>query len=329
MIFDKKIEINKMENAPRYDIVDSHLHYLDFTQDSDGLEALVEAMDESGVSEAVLFGMPMAKKWDYLMKERPLYYMSNDSRCYYYSGTDHILAHELLSAPEEIRKRFHPFCCGFDCTDKYAATQIERLLKMYPNFWCGIGELMSRHDDLTALTYGEGVHMDSPAFQMIYDLAADHDLPVLVHHNISPQFAERPLYEEELRRALEYNRKCRIIWAHVGVSRRIMMEDLLIIAGHLLHNNPNLYVDISWVFFEKYVRGDLMRKNVSTDIFADMWAAIIERYPDRFMIGTDKVGHWADYPHEIGKYYMLIDKLKPETAKKLCRENVLALLGRS
>ena len=329
MIFDKKIEIHKMENAPKYEIVDSHLHFLDFTQDSDGLGALVEAMDASGVSEAVLFGMPMAKKWDFLMKERPLYYMSNDSRCYYYSGTDHILAHELLSAPEEIRKRFHPFCCGFDCTDKYAATQIERLLKMYPDFWCGIGELMSRHDDLTALTYGEGLHMDSPAFHMIYDLAAEHDLPVLVHHNISPQFAEKPLYEEELMRALEYNRKCRIIWAHVGVSRRIMMDDLLIIAGHLLHDNPNLYVDISWVFFENYVRGDLLRKNVDTDIFADMWAAIIERYPDRFLIGSDKVGHWSDYPHEIGKYYMLLDKLKPETAKKLCRDNALALLGRS
>ena len=31
---------------------------------------------------------------------------------------------------------------------------------------------MSRHDDLTALTYGEGIHMDSPAFRMIYDLSA-------------------------------------------------------------------------------------------------------------------------------------------------------------
>ena len=58
-------------------------------------------------------------------------------------------------------------------------------------------------------------------------------------------------------------------------------------------------------------------------------AAIIERYPDRFMIGTDKVGHWTDYPHEIGKYYMLIDKLKPETAKKLCRESALVVLGKS
>ena len=168
--------------------------------------------------------------------------------------------------------------------------------------------------------------MDSPAFKMIYDLAADYDLPVLVHHNISPQNSDKPLYEDELIRALEHNRKCKIIWAHVGVSRRIVMDDLLILAGQLLHDNPNLYVDISWIFFENYVRGDLMRGNVNTDIFADMWAALIEKYPDRFMIGSDKVGHWADYPHEIEKYYMLLDKLKPETAEKLCRKNALSLI---
>ena len=326
MIYNRDIDICRMKTEPRYDIIDSHLHFLDFTQDSDGFPSLVRAMDAAGVSESVIFGMPMAKKWDYLMKEKPAYYLSNDSRCYYYSATDHILANELLSAPEEIRKRFHPFCCGFDCTDKYAATQIERLLKMYPGFWCGIGELMSRHDDLTALTYGEGIHMDSPAFRMIYDLAADHGLPVLVHHNISPQNAIKPLYEEELIRALEHNRKCRIIWAHVGVSRRIELEELLIIAGQLLHDHPNLYVDISWIFFENYIRGEMMHGNYEPEIFAEMWAALIEKYSDRFMIGSDKVGHWETYPDEIGKYYMLLDKLSPETAKKLCRENVLSLI---
>ena len=337
MIFDKKVDIKRPETDPRYDILDSHLHFLDFTQDSDGFPKLAEAMDACGVSEAVVFGMPMMKKWDYLMKDRPTYYMSNDSRCYYYSGTDYILANELLSQPEDIRKRFHPFCCGFDCTDKYAADQIERLLKMYPGFWCGIGELMSRHDDLTALTYGEGIHMDSPAFRMIYDLAADYDMPVLVHHNISPQNAEAPLYMDELSRALEHNRKCKIIWAHVGVSRRIEMEELLILAGNLLSSNPNLYVDISWIFFENYVRGDLMRPAARSGgrdtaeevgLYADMWALLIEKYSDRFMIGSDKVGHWADYPAEICKYYMLLDRLSPETAAKVCRENALSLIKR-
>jgi hypothetical protein len=53
-----------MTSEPRYEIIDSHLHFLDFTQDSDGLPSLVKAMDAAGVSESVLFGMPMVKKWD-------------------------------------------------------------------------------------------------------------------------------------------------------------------------------------------------------------------------------------------------------------------------
>ena len=69
-----------------------------------------------------------------------------------------------------------------------------------------------------------------------------------------------------------------------------------------------------------------MHGNYEPEIFAEMWAALIEKYSDRFMIGSDKVGHWETYPDEIGKYYMLLDKLSPETAKKLCRENVLSLI---
>lgn len=92
MIYDKDIKINATDKDLKYDVIDSHLHFLDFTQDSDGFPKLTEAMDLSGVSEAIVFGMPLVKKWDCFMKERPVYYMSDDSRCYYYSATDHILA---------------------------------------------------------------------------------------------------------------------------------------------------------------------------------------------------------------------------------------------
>ena len=64
MIYDKDIEIYSTNKELRYEIIDSHLHFLDFTQDSDGLPSLVKAMDAAGVSESVLFGMPMVKKWD-------------------------------------------------------------------------------------------------------------------------------------------------------------------------------------------------------------------------------------------------------------------------
>ena len=48
--------------------------------------------------------------------------------------------------------------------------------------------------------------------------------------------------------------------------------------------------------------------------------------PDRILIGTDKVGHWETYPQDIFKYYQLLDKLSPEIAQKICRDNALALV---
>ena len=110
------------------------------------------------------------------------------------------------------------------------------------------------------------------------------------------------------------------------MSRRINMEELMVIAGNLLHNNPNLYVDISWLVYENYIKGELFRIREEADIFADAWAVLIEKYSDRFMIGSDKVGHWSDYPQEIMKYYMLLDKLSPETAYKVCKGNALSLI---
>ena len=201
-------------------------------------------MDLSGVSRAVIFGLGIAKQWDEDTGRAPKYYLSNDSRCYY-SGTDFILAEELLAQPKEIRDRFLPFCCGVNCNDRFAAEHIRQLLRLYPNFWRGIGELMSRHDDLTALTYGEPPHLDHPAFKGIFDLGAEEGLPVLVHHNITAQSSEEVLYREELERALAHNRDCKVIWAHVGISRRVEIKHLTRIAAELLDAHPNLWIDIS------------------------------------------------------------------------------------
>jgi hypothetical protein len=56
---------------------------------------------------------------------------------------------------------------------------------------------------------------------------------------------------------------------------------------------------------------------------------LIEKYPDRFIIGTDKVGHFTDYPAEIFKYYAFLDALQPSTAKKLARDNLLSVLPKT
>ncbi|MCR4923125.1 MAG: twin-arginine translocation signal domain-containing protein [Lachnospiraceae bacterium] len=321
----EKIKIEAPKEKIRYDIIDNHLHYLDFLEHTDGFPALCEAMDMSGVSKAVIFGMGIAKQWDSSMPEAPSYYLSNDSRCYYYSATDFLLAEDLLAQPEKIRKRFFPFCCGFNCNDKFAADHVEQLLRLYPKFWSGIGEIMSRHDDLTALTYGEPPHIDGEGFLGIFDLAAKEGLPILVHHNITAQNTEKILYLEELNKALEYNKKCNIIWAHVGISRRVEVKNLIDIADKLLNRHKNLWIDISWLVYDYYFMDKFPNNYYDGDTLDD-WVDLIEKHPDRFLVGTDKVGHWATYPAEVVKYYKLLDRLKDKTADLIIKDNILSLV---
>ena len=49
---------------PKYPIVDGHLHFLNFVQETAGMDAFLKAMDDTGVTESVVIGMPVVKKWD-------------------------------------------------------------------------------------------------------------------------------------------------------------------------------------------------------------------------------------------------------------------------
>lgn len=301
-----------------YAIIDTHLHYVDFLQKTDGFEALAAKLDETNVPYAVVFGMAMAKEWDEDAPKEPSYYLSDDASCYFFTGTDYIMMEDYSRQPEEIQKRFFPFVCGANTNDRFAADHLRRVLETYPGQIYGIGELMSRHDDLTALTYGESPEANNPSFLAIYDLAAEYDIPVLIHHNIGPSTVDDPIYMGEMEEALAHNRKAKIIWAHTGISRRVLDSNHLENIERMLKKNKNLYVDISWVVWEDYINKDEDSLNA--------WAKLVEKYPDRFMIGSDKVGHWEGYENEILKYYPLIDRLSDETKTKITQTNILDLI---
>jgi len=303
----------------RYAIVDNHLHFFNFIQRTDGFENLIKAMDEAGVQKSVLFGMPLAKMWTEADPFQPTYYLDTDSRLYYYSATDFILAHELLRQPSKVQDRFFPFICGINPLDLNAADYIEMLLKMYPGFWKGIGEVLSRHDDLTALIYGEAPRADHPALMRVYQLAARYNLVVLIHHDISSARKREPIYLPELENALRQNPETKVIWAHAGISRRVNIPTLLADLRRVLSSYPNLYIDISWVVYS-----DCIAKDRSS--LAD-WAAFVEDFPDRVVIGSDKIAPWPAYVQEITKYYEFLDLLKPSTAGMVARGNILRLLG--
>ena len=282
------------------------------------MEALLKAMDDTGVAESVVLGMPLVKKWDEGDERRPTYYLENDSATYWYSATDFLVARAVLDLPKAKQARLHPFICGFNAADRNAVDHVERMLALYPNFWQGIGEVFLRHDDLTALTYGDVPRANSSAFGRLLDVAAARDLPVLVHTNIGPAWREQPDYLGEIESALRTHPKTRVIWAHAGISRRIVIANHTEILRRMLAQYSNLTVDLSWVIFEQEIApgGVLERK----------WVNLIEEYPGRFVIGSDVSAVFDQYKATLERYYVLLDALKQETARKVAHDNFLALL---
>src|SRR5205085_3544368 len=119
---------------PKYQIADAHVHFLNFVQETAGMDAFFKALDDTGVSDSVVLGMPLVKKWDEGDARRPTYYLENDSRTYWYSATDFLVARAVLDLPKEKQARLHPFICGFNSADRNAVDHVERMLALCPNF---------------------------------------------------------------------------------------------------------------------------------------------------------------------------------------------------
>ncbi len=130
--------VSDQKASIQYRINDAHLHYVDFLQNTDGIELLLKAMDQAGVEHAMLNGLAVVKKWDAIDPRKPLYYLADDSRTYWYSATDVLVARAVKSLPERDQRRFHPFICGFNPTDRNAIDHLRRMFEWYPDFWQGI-----------------------------------------------------------------------------------------------------------------------------------------------------------------------------------------------
>ncbi len=303
--------------------VDAHLHYVDFMQQSDGSGAMLAAMDKAGVEEAWLFGLPVVKKWQQDAPRRPRYYLGDEAPLYYYSATDDIVAGAVLALPEDQRRRLAPFISGFNPTDMNAARHVEALIQRYPGLWRGIGEGITRHDDLTALTAGETARANHPALMKVYRLAGRYDLPVLLHSNLTSLREETPIYLGELEDALKSNPDTRFVLAHAGTSggveeRQAPLATLNEIIRVLLERYDNLYVDLSWSVREHYLIEDGEPRPA--------WVALIRDHPDRFVLGSDVVGHFDSIGEILGEYRPLLDALPDPVAAKLKADNARALL---
>ena len=310
--------------AREYRYIDAHLHYVDFFQETEGTEKLFAAMDAARVDSAVLMGIPVMKKWHEDEPKRPRFYQGDDAPLYWYSATDVIVAEAVQAMPAAQRARVFPFLGGFNPNDKNATAHIERMLELYPGVWSGIGEVFTRHDDLTAMIEGETPRANNEAMQRIYRLAAEHDLPVLLHSNLTSVREREPLYLDELTEALDKHPETRFLWAHAGTSAELhraqgKLEFLRETLDRLLAEHDNLWIDLSWSVLDPYMLADDGTPRAA-------WIALIAKYPDRFVLGSDLVGHFDNLGDKLHAFDVVLDALPAETAEKLAHGNLRAIL---
>ena len=280
---------------------DAHFHLTNYVQKGLTAREYVKMM-ASTVKRSTLFGIPLQQTWSYFNSGNvaPTYYLQTDAPLYYYSFTDAMIAHEYLSLPPKDRARLDPMITGFNPTDMYAVDHIRRVLEMYPGVFSGIGEFSIHKEFVSGKVAGDTATLFNPALDRIFDFAGEVGMPVIFHCDIDVPFTKRtgpPLFYDQMRDILARHPKTTIIWAHTGLGRVVMPMPASASADQPDERPPthieliesilsdprfsNVYFDISWDELAKYAVAN-------PDVIARV-AAMFDKYPDRFLFGTDNV----------------------------------------
>lgn len=325
-----------------YPINDSHFHLTNYIQEGTDIKDFLKIMGKK-VQRVALFGIPLQQTWahsntgDYA----PEYYLQSDSPLYYYSFTDAYIATVYNALDEKDKQRFDPMITGFNPADMYGVDHIKRVLKTFPGVFSGIGEFTIHKEFVSAKVAGDVASLRNPALDRILDFAGEAGLLVIIHSDIDVPFQatkKDPVYLAQMKTLLERHPKTTIIWAHMGLGRvihpvagydiehgkkRSPGHLALIEAGLRDKRFNHVYFDISWDELAKYI--------VATPESITAVAKLINKYPHRFLFGTDKVAplNEDDYLKVFRQYQPLWEALTPETRKKVLQSNYITLFDRA
>jgi predicted TIM-barrel fold metal-dependent hydrolase len=305
---------------------DSHFHLTNYIQEGIDVHQFLKVMG-TRVGRSTLFGIPLQQQWSYGNSGdfAPNYYLASDAPLYYYSFTDAYIAMQYRSLTPEEQKRFDPMITGFNPTDMYAADHIRRVLKTFPGVFEGIGEFTIHKEFVSSKIAGETASLMNPALDRILDFAHEAGLVIILHSDADmpfPKPGQPPYLVKQLRDLFRRHPGTSLIWAHCGLGRiiRPIPEQLKLVEDGL--EDPSLshvHIDISWDELAKYV--------VSNPETTQATADLINKFPDRFLFGTDEVAPATQekYLKVYHIYQPLWRLLTPTTRQKVLKGNYARL----
>jgi len=284
---------------------DSHFHLTNYIQEGIDIHDLLKIMGDK-VGRVALFGIPLQQQWSYRVDgdRAPTYYLQSDAPLYYYSFTDAWIAMSYKSLTKEEQARFDPMITGFNPTDMYAADHIRRVLRTFPGVFTGIGEFSIHKEFVSAKIAGGVASLQDPALDRLIDFAAEAGLIILIHNDVDvpfPKAGAEPAYGAQMKALFLRHPNATFIWAHIGVGRVVRpIKDQRAIVENCLKNPAvrNVFFDISWDEVAKYI--------VATPESTKLTADLVNRYPERFLFGTDEVA-----PPNQEKYLKVFNQYEP------------------
>jgi predicted TIM-barrel fold metal-dependent hydrolase len=229
------------------------------------------------------------------------------------------MAYKSLS-PED-QKRFDPMITGFNPTDMYAADHIKRVLKTFPGVFSGIGEFTIHKEFVSSKVAGDVASLTDKALDRILDFAGEAGLLTIIHSDIHSPFPKpdaKPVFLDQMKAMFLRHPKTTIIWAHTGLGRIVDPVNKHAETIEKILKDPkfkHVYFDVSWSEVAKYL--------VSSPQALKLGSELLNKYPDRFLFGTDEVApsDQKSYLRVYEQYAPLFALLKEETKNKLLKAN--------
>jgi hypothetical protein len=175
----------------------------------------------------------------------------------------------------------------------------------------GIGELFVNNVNTNGTPFAASRYpADSPLMQRLWALSSRFGVPLSVHMEAEAASVAG------MERLLASDRKGTWLWAHCGFAGPDVIRPLL-------EKHPNLLCELAFREERRKPKEPIERAGN----WVPEWRELIERLPDRFMLGTDT--HSRDpkvYTDSIRFWRNLLTQLSPRTRRLVAHENAERLL---
>jgi hypothetical protein len=265
---------------PTTAVTDLHLHAQPYGGKSIPYANLMEYLDRTETRFALLYGIGQTLPYN---GECTYYLDCKGTKASPGMKNDFENAANFVEHPQDDKNITLSMTFPDLANPETIVAQIHQLDAEYPGLFRWMGEVNLYKKALRDNGHEPATKEDIAAWKDFMGLLRQRDMPISIHSDLGDD--DNPtknleLMEEVLR--LYPNNK--VVWMHMGLSQELVKmnpADHIEIMSELLDANPNLMLDLSWRLIAE-VYFDTPEKRA-------VYVAFLNRYPTRFLAGTDFV----------------------------------------